>query len=143
MTPEEIADKHPRLYHLAEYDAVPSILKHGLWSAEVLARDCGLSEAAQDALLRHCRKKAETLNHPVFGRVTISDNSPLSRARLALCLDDGLSASDWLSILNGLVFFFPNERMRTNFANLLTIEAGRKRYSCSTRFRLYDPASRA
>lgn len=94
MTPKEIAVRHPRLYHLTERDAVSKIRKHGLWSTAALVRDCGLDEAAQYALLRKRRKSAVVLDHPVFGPITISDNSPLSEARLAHCLDDGLSASD-------------------------------------------------
>jgi len=65
-----------------------------------------MDAAAMEALLRIRRRKAEPLRHATFGRFALSDNAPLSEAWLSRCLDDGLTAADWIGILNGYVFFW-------------------------------------
>jgi hypothetical protein len=42
--------------------------------------------------------------------VQITDNAPLSEARLAAILDDGLTAADWMAMLNARCFFWPSEK---------------------------------
>ncbi len=61
-------------------------------------------------LLSRRRAQPVLLHHRAFGRVVINDNRPLSEAKLAACLDDGLSSADWLRLLNGFVFLWASER---------------------------------
>ena len=110
MIPEELAARHPRLYHLTEPDALPGILRHGLLPTHQLLTLFEVAEANRHAIERQRRPASVTLTHPVHGRATITDNAPLSMAALAGCLDDGLKPEDWLRILNERVFFWPDER---------------------------------
>lgn len=54
------------------------------------------------------RPAGVVLHHPVHGRATISDNTPMSEKALRSCLDDGLTPEDWLRMLNARVFFWPD-----------------------------------
>jgi len=110
VTPEELAEQHPLLYHLTERDAVATIRAHGLWSAAALVRGCGLDTAGENRLLRRRRERTARLDHPTFGRIAISDNDPIHIGPLERCLDDGLTPPDWLEILNGYVFFWTDEK---------------------------------
>ena len=106
MSPADLAARHPRLYHVTEPAAWPSIRRHGLLSAAALARLFELSAARRERLLGARRPAAVTLEHPVHGRAVLNDNLPLSEAALERCLDDGLRPSDWLRMLNDQVFFW-------------------------------------
>ncbi len=126
MTPEELAGRHPRLYHLTDQSAVAKIRKHGLWSTARLVRGCGLSDKEEHQLLRARRSKARSLLHPVFGDIIISDNQPLSEGRLGRLLDDGLAASDWLAMLNSYVFFWAQSSYAENLRQAKNNRASRK-----------------
>ena len=109
MSPEDLAARHPRLYHLTEPDALPGILRHGLLPTHQLLTLFEVADADRRAIERQRRPASVRLTHPVHGRATITDNAPLSTAALATCLDDGLLPEDWLHILNERVFFWPDE----------------------------------
>jgi hypothetical protein len=110
MRPEDIATRHPHLFHLTERGGGDRIRKHGLWSTEKLLDHCELQEAARLTLLTRRRAEPVALHHGMFGPITINDNRPLSEAKLATCLDDGLSPSDWLKLLNSFVFLWASNR---------------------------------
>lgn len=109
MTPEDLAARHPRLYHVADPGALPGILRHGLLPTSDLLRLFGVAGAERFALERRRRPASVRLSHPEHGEAVITDNLPLSEAALEACLDDGLAPADWLAILNGRVFFWPDE----------------------------------
>jgi hypothetical protein len=46
------------------------------------------------------------LRHPTHGSAILNDNLPLNHQALASCLDDGLTPTDWLRLLNDRVFFW-------------------------------------
>jgi hypothetical protein len=52
------------------------------------------------------RKYAVLLHHERHGTAVLNDQSPMTLAGLARCLDDGLTPADWLGLLNGRVFFW-------------------------------------
>jgi len=54
------------------------------------------------------------LEHPQHGRAVIRDQKPLSEAKLAGCLCDGLTPTQWLRMLNTKVFFWVDPRRLTN-----------------------------
>lgn len=110
MSPEELAARHPRLFHLTDPLAWPGILRHGLLSASRLLALFEVPAAERLAVERARRPGPVTLAHPAHGRAVLSDNLPLSEKALAACLDDGLSPADWLGLLNARVFFWPDER---------------------------------
>ena len=102
MILDAFASRHPVLYHLTAPSAVPGI------------RARGLLTAAQ-AVARHAPGRTDLLGRrpehvALPGGVTLGDNGPLSPARLAACLDDGLAPEDWLAMLNDRVFFYVNPR---------------------------------
>ena len=120
MTPEELARLHPRLYHVTAPGAWPSIARSGLLSAARLVAhfDCGPGTLAD-------RRPAEvTLRHSVHGTAILNDNASLHMRKLASCLDDGLTAHDWLAMLNDRVFFWADAR---GAERLLSARANRAR----------------
>jgi hypothetical protein len=97
-----------RLYHLAEADNLPSILRHGLMSTERLLSLVGVPEAERATLLRRHRPDSFRLSDNVL----IRDQRPMPPAALARALMDGLEPADWCALLNGHVFLWPDrERM--------------------------------
>ena len=109
MTPEDLAERHPRLFHLTGPEAVPGILRHGLLPTSDLL---SLFEiAAEDRSRIECARRPASvqLTHPVHGRATITDNLPLSMTALSSCLDDQMSPVDWLRTLNRRVFFWADQ----------------------------------
>jgi hypothetical protein len=109
MTPEELAERHPRLYHVTSPGALPGILRFGLLPTNRLLDLFEVTGHERAAIERQRRPKSVTLSHPAYGEVVITDNYPLSETKLAACLDDGLEPADWLAILNQRVFFWPHE----------------------------------
>jgi len=110
VSPEELAARHPRLFHLTDPSALPGILKHGLLPASRLMVLYEVPAKRRQQLERHRRAESLRLEHPVHGSARISDNAPLSEKALNACLDDGLTPSDWMRLLNKRVFFWPDER---------------------------------
>lgn len=110
MSPEELAERHPCLYHLTDPKAVPGILRHGL-----LPTSCLLSlyeVASEDRSRIECERRPTSvrLTHPVHGQATITDNLPLSMTALLSCLDDQMTPVDWLRTLNRRVFFWADQQ---------------------------------
>lgn len=89
--------------------SLPSILRHGLLPTSGLLALFEVPDAERAAIERKRRPAGIVLKHPMHGEAAITDNLPLSEAVLRLCLDDGLEPADWLAILNGRVFFWPDE----------------------------------
>lgn len=124
MTPEELAARHPRLYHLTLPCLLPSIEQHGLWSAAALIDGSIADPAARAARKRTRRKAAEPLDHLAFGQVILNDQTPLSESKLERCLEGGLTPADWLEILNARVFLWSSEH---HAKSLLGARANRSR----------------
>ncbi len=110
MTPDDLAARHPRLYHLTDRDALDGIDRHGLLPTSDLLTLFGVHGAARTIVEGERRAAPVILRHAVHGTATISDNSPLSIKALAACLDDGLTPVDWLRLLNARVFFWSDAR---------------------------------
>ncbi|WP_044044243.1 DUF7002 family protein [Caballeronia insecticola] len=108
MSPQEIARKHPVLFHSTRPEALAGIRKHGLLTTRDLVHLFELSEESRNDVYGKIRRTDMTIEHPVHGRATISDNIPLSEKALESCLDDGLTVGSWLDILSRRVFFWPD-----------------------------------
>lgn len=108
MTGAELALHYPRLYHMAEDGAWPSIRAHGLLSTSALLRAHGLSGEAAAALEGRRRPAGVRLAGPGLPDAVLRDQGPVSDAALRRCLDDGLLPGDWYRMLNGRVFFWPS-----------------------------------
>ncbi|WP_206932881.1 DUF7002 family protein [Roseococcus thiosulfatophilus] len=109
MTADELIARHPRLYHLTTPGAWEVIRAHGLLSTEALLRRAGLPEVEVEARIRRRRAARDVLEQTSFGRVVLNDNLPIHMGKLARCLDDGLTAEEWLAELNRRVFFWVRE----------------------------------
>lgn len=124
MTPDELATRHPRLYHVSEPGAHESIRQHGLLSTSAILDLFEVETQERQRLTTARRATAVPLKHPLYGTMILNDNLPLSEKALENCLDDGLTPSDWLRILNSRVFFWADE---TGLQRLLGAKMNRGR----------------
>ncbi|HEY4193173.1 MAG TPA: hypothetical protein VGM46_11060 [Mesorhizobium sp.] len=117
MTPQELAKKHPVLYHITSAGAAKHILARGLLTTSDIL-DRWEVEAGYRLELTRCRRKTDvTLHHPDNGVIVVSNNEPLSELKLQSILDDGLTSGDWLEMLNSRVFFFVDQKQLSRLAN--------------------------
>ena len=115
MTPKGFAALYPCLYRLAMRGAAEGVRRHGLLTAEEIARRAGHD------LRPERRPRAVPLTLPDGTAAVLTDNAPLSFAKLAPVLDDGLTPGDWMAMLNARVFLWPDRAL-----GLGNLEARRK-----------------
>jgi hypothetical protein len=106
MMLEELVNRYPNVYYIAEVGSWPSIRRHGLLSTSALLDLFGYNGRARIAIERQHRPECVTIHHHLRGDATIRDQKPLNEIRLAACLTDSLTPSDWYMILNKRVFFW-------------------------------------
>lgn len=109
MTPDDLAALHPYLFHVTSPASWPQIQRHGLLSAQAAVDLFDPPSEIRAAVLTAQRPHAIPLKAPSLGAMEVNDQLPLSEKALERCLDDGLTATDWLTILNARVFFWPSE----------------------------------
>ncbi|MBA3449995.1 MAG: hypothetical protein H0T18_02145 [Chloroflexia bacterium] len=117
MSPEDLAAKHPYLYHVTDSRNLPGIKRYGLLPTSSLLSKYEVPCADRAEIERRRRPDSVTLTQPDYGTAIITDNAPLSETKLMNCLDDGLSPGDWLALLNQRFFFWPDEKSREGFLN--------------------------
>src|ERR1700743_3819164 len=78
MTPEELAARHPRLYHVTTPGAVSEIMKHGLLPTSALLDLFEIVGEQRVAIVGRPREAEVLLEHATHGKAVISDNSPLT-----------------------------------------------------------------
>jgi hypothetical protein len=110
VSPEEIAARHPQLYHVTRLDAIASIRRHGLLSTASLLTLFEVPPTQRELIESTRRPRSVRIAHPVHGTARITDNAPLGEDALAACLDDGLSPADWMRMLNRRVFFWVDKK---------------------------------
>ena len=108
MDDEQLIDHFPRLFHVTQAGAWPSILRHGLLSTRALLDLYGVDDAARAAIETEPRPGDVVLDDPALGRAVVRDNRPLRVDILGRCLDG--SIADWCRMLNARVFFWATER---------------------------------
>ena len=109
MTPHELAERHPRLYHVTEPGAWTNIKKRGLLSTRHLLDLFELQGEERKQIEEKRRPSTVRLQHPLYGSVIINDNVPLSEKALLTCLDDNLAPQDWFRSLNERIFFWASK----------------------------------
>jgi hypothetical protein len=124
MTPQELAARHPKLYHVTRPGTWEAISTLGLMPAVALLERFEGNEQRRMDLATKRRPTEVELAHPAHGTVILNDNLPLSERALAACLDDGLTPPDWLRMLNERVFFWVDE---SRVAGLLGAKINRTR----------------
>jgi hypothetical protein len=117
MTPQELAERYPKLYHVTTPGAWESIKKLGLLSTSQLLTLFEIDESSRIEIESKRRATEVELQHPQFGKVTLNDNVPLSEQALSQCLDDQLKPMDWMRLLNARVFFWSNEERLNRLLN--------------------------
>jgi hypothetical protein len=106
--------------------AEEGVRRHGLLPAAEAARRVGRT------LPRRPRAQALPLRLPDGTEIVLTDNLPLSFARLAPVLDDGLTPEDWLAMLDARVFFWVDPRHGAGNAR------ARERLGYRSEWQVYD-----
>lgn len=110
MKAEDFADLYPRLFHMAEDGAWPSIRRHGLLSTSALLDLYGVGGTQRDGIEARRRPAGVPLAREGLPGATVRDQKPMTDAGLLRCLDDGLTPPDWYRILNARVFLWPSAK---------------------------------
>jgi hypothetical protein len=134
LTAHYIAERWPRLFHMAEAGAWPKIEQNGLLSTTALLDRYGVSGAAREAVESARRAVAVPLTDTVLGEAWVRDNGPINATVLRRTLT-GMSEAEWYRALNRRVFFWLTqsrlERLRRarNYAtrehDILTVDTAR------------------
>jgi hypothetical protein len=117
ITIDELCERFPRLYYMAQLGSWPSIQKYGLLSTTALL---DLFELRGDERFRieSChRPESITIVHPKHGRAVIRDQKPMSDLSLRKALRRGLKPIDWYRELNSRVFFWLTEKRLNTLMN--------------------------
>lgn len=126
MQAELLVEKFPRLFHMADQDAWPSIQKHGLLSTTALLDLFEVGGEKRRALESRHRPECVTIQHPGHGAAVIRDQKPMDDKGLTRCLQ-GVSPTEWYEILNRRTFFWLTE---DRLQRLLSAGAYRDRPHC-------------
>ena len=70
MEAKELIGQYPRLFHLSEAGAWPSIAAHGLLTAAEIVSTSGLSAEEQARILSRPRPGRQAVSHPRLGTVS-------------------------------------------------------------------------
>jgi len=109
LTPRHIAQRWPRLLHMAEAGSWPSIQRHGLLSTSALLDLFEVHGFARDRLEAARRPASVRLEHPVHGTAWIRDNKPINQTVLRRTLL-GMTEPEFYRLLNGRVFLWLTEK---------------------------------
>ena len=112
----------PRLFHVTDGGAWPSIQTHGLLSTSALLDLYGVQGASRSAFESERRATGMILKRAGWPGVLVRDQSPMRDRALLGCLTDGMTPREWYRLLNGKVFFWTSER---RLQRLLNARAGR------------------
>ena len=112
MTPDELAARIPRLYHVTDRRSRALVETHGLLCANSLIDRFVDDVEERERLKSERRRDFLRLHDGADGYAALNDNIPLIFGKLTPKLDDGLTPTDWLRMLNGRVFFWPEPQER-------------------------------
>ncbi len=124
METSAFIERHPRLFHMAEEGAWPSVRRDGLLSTTALLDLFGYSGPEREAIESERRSAIVEIADPNTGATAkIRDNKPLRTQFLSSCLE-GMSMREWYELLNRKVFFWVSE---ARLEGLLSARAYKKR----------------
>ena len=113
VTPAQLAEVYPRLYHMAQADGWESIKRHGLLSTSALLDLFDVSGEQRSEIEAQRRSRSHEINHEEHGRAVIRDQKPIIESKLLSALRD-CTLEEWYRLLNGRVFFWlARERLNT------------------------------
>jgi hypothetical protein len=109
MDLDSFVERYPRLYHMTERNAWPSIRDRGLLSTSAALDLLGITGRVRTELERSQR----LCNHSIGNgnsAITLRDQKPMPPTQLTRCLQDGLTPAQWYRLINGKVFFWAREQ---------------------------------
>jgi hypothetical protein len=113
VTPEELAQTYPRLYHMADAQSWESIQTHGLLSTSSLLDLFEVKGQQREDIEIRRRPESVPIVHDKHGRAVVRDNKPIIESKLRSALKD-CTLEQWYRLLNKHVFFWlTRERLRT------------------------------
>jgi hypothetical protein len=121
MTEAGLIAIFPRLYHVTDGNAWPSIRKDGLLSTSALLDLYGVQGPARVPFESERRAASMFLKHGNYPGVLLRDQTPMTDKALLGCLD-GMTPRQWYETLNAKVFFWTSLR---RLERLLMARAGR------------------
>ena len=134
MNVAQFVARYPRLYHMAEADAWPSLQQHGLLSTNEIVRRAELSGSKAVALRSAHRPDKVRVSVPGIGAIILRDQKPMAAQRLEKVLEDGLTSRDWYELINSRVFLWVRQERLLGLLNareyrhlehdVLTIDTG-------------------
>nr|WP_279636852.1 hypothetical protein [Corallococcus llansteffanensis] len=110
ITAKALAERFPRLFHMAEAGSWPSIERHGLLSTSALLDLFEVRGRPREALEACHRPESVRLQHARHGWAVIRDQKPMDDKGLSRCLGGGLTPTAWYRLLNAQVFFWLDSR---------------------------------
>lgn len=105
LTPEALAHRCPRLYHMAEEGSWVSIQQHGLLSTTALLDLFEVPAEQRYALEAQRRPESVPIHNPTHGTAWIRDNKPINETVLRRTLE-GMTEEEFYRTLNSRVFFW-------------------------------------
>jgi hypothetical protein len=123
LTPQQLVQRHPRAWHMAEAGSWPSVQRHGLLSTSALLDLFEIDGDERDAIESSRRTTMASIKHPRYGSCWIRDNLPINVTVLRRTLV-GMTEAEFYRLLNGRVFFWLR---RERLQKLLSAKAYRER----------------
>lgn len=110
MDEKDLISIYPRLFHMAEDGAFPSISQHGLLSTSGLLDLYQVQAQPRVAIEDQRRPQKVIVRRAGMPDVVVRDNIPMSDNALLKCLQDGLTPTDWYRELNRKTFFWLHKK---------------------------------
>jgi hypothetical protein len=109
VTPGEIIERYPRLYHLTHLSNVDSIMRLGLLSTSALLDLFGIEGEARRLIEASNRRELVPIEHQTHGVAILRDQKPMDDSGLRRALRDGITPAEWYRLVNRHVFFWVDE----------------------------------
>ena len=116
VTIEQLIDRYPKLYHMAECGSWPSIQRHGLLSTTALLDLFEIRGRERDEIECEWRQSSVSINHPIHGTAVVRDQRPMPPHTLAPLLE-GLTPREWYQLINRKSFFWVTTDRLNRFLN--------------------------
>jgi hypothetical protein len=102
---QQLVERYPSLYHMAEDRSWESIRRLGLLSTSALLDRFGIEGEERFAIESARRPEIVRIEHPEHGVALVHDNKPMQEKSLEKCLY-GMTPREWYELLNRRVFFW-------------------------------------
>lgn len=104
-----IAERYPRLWHMAEVENWDLIQVHGLLSTSALLDLFEYEGERREAIESAFRATSVQIEHPKLGTATIRDQAPMKSDELVARFLADMTPPQWYRTLNSRVFFWLTE----------------------------------